>query len=123
MGRLRGQEPTAPTADTARPATGTSITDSKNVISGSTISAGGNVHIGDVYHHGADAPKTGKTTDISMTPTERQGIERAIELKIKVINKLRETLAMEDDPTRIIRYEEQLRVAEGELAALKAKLG
>lgn len=122
MGRLRGQEPTAPTADTARPAAGTSITNSKNVISGSTISAGGNIHIGDVYHPGAEAPKTGKTTDIRMTPTERQGIERAIEFKIKVINKLRETLALEDDPTRSIRYEEQLRAAEGELAELKAKL-
>lgn len=58
-----------------------------------------------------------------MTPEEKQGIERAIELTTKKVNKLRETLSLEDDPTRIIRYEEQLRAAEEELALLKAKLG
>lgn len=62
-----------------------------------------------------------KTT--TMTPEEQQGIERAIELTTKKVNKLRETLSLEDDPTRTIRYEEQLRAAEAELAALKAKLG
>lgn len=94
---------------------------SKNVVSGSTITAGGNVHIGDVVHYlGADATKPNIP---SMSPGEKEGIERAIALKTRVINKLRETLALEDDPIRSIRYEEQLRQAEADLAELNAKLG
>jgi hypothetical protein len=95
----------------------------KNVITGSSITAGGNVHIGDVVHHyGSDATKPSPSQH-PLSPSEKEGIERAIALKIKIINKLRETLALEDDPIRSIKYEEQLRQAEEELAELKAKLG
>ena len=39
-------------------------------------------------------------------------------IKTRIINKLRETLALEDDPIRSIKYEEQLRQAEEELKVL-----
>lgn len=99
---------------------GTQINDSRNVVMGGITAT--TVHIGDVYHHGPDTAKAGETTAHKLTPTEKEGIERAIELKTKIINKLREALALEDDPIRSVRYEEQLRTAEGELAGLKARL-
>ena len=57
-----------------------------------------------------------------MSDEERKGIERAISLKVRIINALREKLALEDDPIRQIRYEEDLQKAENDLSTLKAKL-
>lgn len=59
---------------------------------------------------------------VQLSQAERSGIETAIELHTKVINALRKKLALEDDPIRQIRYEEQLSEKEAELNALKAKL-
>ncbi len=120
-GADNGNTPPRP-APTAPTPTGGDINNSKNVVFGSSITAGGSVHIGDVHHHGTATP-AGEAKVGHLSPSEKEGIERAIELKIKVINKLRETLALEDDPICSIRYAEQLRAAETELAELKAKLG
>jgi uncharacterized caspase-like protein len=57
-----------------------------------------------------------------MSPSERQGIETAIALKTRIVNSLRTSLVMEDDPSRKIKYEVQLEAAEAELNELKAKL-
>jgi hypothetical protein len=66
------------------------------------------------------AESPAKTVDISAD--EQKGIHRAIAIKTRIINKLQETLAMEDDPIRQIRYEEQLKAAEKERQQLKSKL-
>jgi hypothetical protein len=58
-----------------------------------------------------------------MSPEETKGLERTIALKVKIINALRDKLALEDDPIRLIRYEEDLQKAEEDLKDLKAKLG
>lgn len=57
-----------------------------------------------------------------MSEEEVKGLERAIALKIRIINALREKLVLEDDPIRLIRYEEQLQKTEEELQDLKDKL-
>lgn len=58
----------------------------------------------------------------NLSAEERKGIERAITLKVRIINALREKLALEDDPIRQIRYEEDLQKAEADLRNLKEKL-
>jgi hypothetical protein len=57
-----------------------------------------------------------------LSAEERKGIERAIALKVRIINALREKLALEDNPIRLISYEEDLHKAEEDLSNLKAKL-
>jgi hypothetical protein len=58
----------------------------------------------------------------NISAEERKGIERAIALKVRIINALREKLAYEDDAIRTIKYEEQLQKAEADLKDLKEKL-
>ncbi|WP_367388171.1 caspase family protein [Lewinella sp. LCG006] len=66
--------------------------------------------------------QTAPSLIVQLSDAERSGIEKAIELHTKVINALRKKLALEDDPIRQIRYEEQLAEKEAELSVLKAKL-
>ena len=70
-------------------------------------------------------PDTNPATTMTFEDFKRtmKGLERTITLKVRIINSLRESLAMEDDPIRKIRYGEQLYQAEEELGDLKAKLG
>jgi hypothetical protein len=51
-----------------------------------------------------------------------QGLERQRALLIKAINALRTSLALEDDPIRKLRYEEQLLEKEGELLRVEDEL-
>lgn len=53
---------------------------------------------------------------------ERKGIEDAIALQIRIVNKTRQRLLLEDDPKREIRLEIDLEDAQAELEKLRAKL-
>lgn len=52
----------------------------------------------------------------------KHGIEAECDRLVKVINQLRASLALEDEPVRRVRYEEQLREAEDKLQANKQRL-
>jgi hypothetical protein len=53
---------------------------------------------------------------------EQQGLKSQAELLQKKLNLLREALAIEDDPTRILKYETQIAKAEKEIENLRTRL-
>lgn len=62
-------------------------------------------------------------TDADFAALEQQGLRRQAELLLQKINRTREALALEDDPTRQLRYETQLDRWEQEWQTLKQRAG
>lgn len=91
----------------------------KNVVSGNTISVGGNMHIGDNY--GAPENKF-PSTPSSVSQLERQGLEQQLELATRKLQHMRNALILETDAARQFAYRQEVEKLELMVENFKSKL-